>query len=185
MTLVVPCSRGGELLGLDLLKLLHRQTALVKLVELLLPSLVFWIKSAKMKGSFAIFFGSGGPRNHTFCCSLCSEAASMTADTYSEKPSCSRAFVMWSHAMVFFASFSEISLASDETSVMNSTQHSISRSRASFAKATPLAGGRISVTIFWTVAVVACQHGAMQRERTNLGRQAGSAASMIRARGLS
>lgn len=39
--LIVPCSRCGELLGLDLLKLLHRQTALVELVELLLPSLVF------------------------------------------------------------------------------------------------------------------------------------------------
>lgn len=60
---------------------------------------------------------------------------------------------MWSHAMVFFASFSEISLASEEMRVMNSTQHSIRRSRASLAKATPADGGRISVTIFWTVAV--------------------------------
>lgn len=55
---------------------------------------------------------------------------------------------MWSQAMVFLASFSEISLASDETRVINSTQHSISRSRASLEKATPSAGGRISVTIF-------------------------------------
>lgn len=89
----------------------------------------------------------------TFCCSLCSEAASRTAGTYSEKPSCSNALVIWSQAMVFLASFSEISFASDEMSVMNSTQHSISRSRASLANATPLEGGRISVTIFWTVAI--------------------------------
>lgn len=59
---------------------------------------------------------------------------------------------MWSQAMVFLASFSEISLASDEMRVMNSTQHSMSRSRASFEKAMPTEGGRISVTIFWTVA---------------------------------
>ena len=36
--------------------------------------------------------------------------------------------------------------------MMNSTQHSINRSRASLAKATPEEGGKISVTIFWTVA---------------------------------
>lgn len=48
---VVPCSRCGELLGLDLLKLLHRQTALVELVELLLPSLVFRILSANVPGA--------------------------------------------------------------------------------------------------------------------------------------
>lgn len=71
---------------------------------------------------------------------------------YSAKPSWSSARVMWSQAIVFLASFSEISLASDEMRVMNSTQHSISRSRASLEKARPLLGGRISVTIFWTVA---------------------------------
>ncbi len=60
---------------------------------------------------------------------------------------------MWSHAMVFLASFSEMSLASDDTRVMNSTQHSISKSRASLEKESPLADGRISLTIFWTVAV--------------------------------
>lgn len=61
---------------------------------------------------------------------------------------------MWSHAIVFLASFSEISFASDEIRVMNSTQHPMSRSRLSLAKATPADGGKISVTIFWTVAVV-------------------------------
>ena len=35
---------------------------------------------------------------------------------------------------------------------MNSTQHSISRSRASRAKVRPEDEGRISVMIFWTVA---------------------------------
>ena len=60
---------------------------------------------------------------------------------------------MWSHAMVFFASFSEISFASEETKEINSTQHSISKSRASLEKATPAEGGNISVTIFWTVAI--------------------------------
>lgn len=50
------------------------------------------------------------------------------------------------------ASFSLISFASLDIRVMNSTQHSIRRSRASLPKAMPFAGGRISVTIFWTVA---------------------------------
>ena len=59
---------------------------------------------------------------------------------------------MWSQAIVFLASFSEISLASEEMRVMNSTQHSMRRSRASLAKMQPLEGGRISETIFWTVA---------------------------------
>lgn len=45
-----------------------------------------------------------------------------------------------------------MSLASEEISVMNSTQHSIKRSRASLAKVWPVEGGRISVIIFWTVA---------------------------------
>lgn len=91
---------------------------------------------------------------------------------------------MWSHAMVFFASFSEISLASDETSVINSTQHSINRSLASFANATPLAGGRISVTIFWTVAGIACQHGAMQRAGKRFSpRQAGDGCRHISVQG--
>ena len=61
---------------------------------------------------------------------------------------------MWSQAIVFLASFSEISFASEEMRVMNSTQHSMSRSRASFAKATPPWAGRISPTIFWTVAAM-------------------------------
>ena len=60
---------------------------------------------------------------------------------------------MCSQAIVFFASLSEISLASEEIRVMNSTQHSIKRSRASLPKARPEDGGRISETIFWTVAV--------------------------------
>lgn len=59
---------------------------------------------------------------------------------------------MWSQAIVFFASFSEMSLASEEMSVINSTQHSMRTSRASLEKETPVEGGRISLTIFWTVA---------------------------------
>lgn len=46
-----------------------------------------------------------------------------------------------------------MSLASEEMSVMNSTQHSMRRSRASLAKVRPVLEGRISVMIFWTVAV--------------------------------
>lgn len=95
----------------------------------------------------------------TFWTSLCSAAASRTAGTMSVKPSCSRAFVIWSQAIVFFASFSEISFASDEIRVMNSTQHSIKRSRASLANATPADGGRISDTIFWTVAATKLVNG--------------------------
>ena len=91
-------------------------------------------------------------RAHTFCVSLWAAAASSTAGTYSLKPRVSRALLMWSHAMVFLASFSEMSLASDETRVINSTQHSINRSRASLEKETPVEDGRISLTIFWTVA---------------------------------
>lgn len=60
---------------------------------------------------------------------------------------------MWSQAMVFLASFSEISLASELMRVMNSTQHSMSTSRASLEKAMPEELARISLTIFWTVAV--------------------------------
>lgn len=60
--------------------------------------------------------------------------------------------MMWSQAIVFLASFSDISLASDDMRVMNSTQHSMRRSLASLAKATPPSAGRISPTIFWTVA---------------------------------
>jgi hypothetical protein len=56
--------------------------------------------------------------------------------------------------MVFLASFSLISFASEEISVMNSTQHSMSKSRASFEKVWPELGGKISVMIFWTVAIV-------------------------------
>ncbi|KAI5284755.1 hypothetical protein KEM55_000929 [Ascosphaera atra] len=46
-----------------------------------------------------------------------------------------------------------MSFASDEIRVMNSTQHSISKSRASLVKVWPEEAGRISVMIFWTVAV--------------------------------
>jgi hypothetical protein len=78
----------------------------------------------------------------------------MILPTYSPNPNCSNALVMCSQAMVFLLSFSLISFASDEIRVMNSTQHSIRRSRASLPKASPEEGGRISVTIFWTVAGV-------------------------------
>jgi hypothetical protein len=54
--------------------------------------------------------------------------------------------------MVFLASRSAISLASDESRVTNSTQHSIRRSRASLAKVRLLSLPRISVIIFPTVA---------------------------------
>lgn len=43
---------------------------------------------------------------------------------------------------------------------MNSTQHSMRRSRASLLNVTPAEGGRISETIFWTVA--------LGRERSSL-----------------
>jgi len=56
--------------------------------------------------------------------------------------------------MVFLLSFSLISLASDDINVMNSTQHSMRRSRASLPKTSPDDGGRISVTIFCTVAMI-------------------------------
>lgn len=62
---------------------------------------------------------------------------------------------MCSQAIVFLLSFSLISFASEEIKVMNSTQHSIRRSRASFPNARPEEAGRISVTIFWTVAIIA------------------------------
>jgi hypothetical protein len=55
---------------------------------------------------------------------------------------------MCSQAIVFLLSFSLISFASDDIRVMNSTQHSIRRSLASFPNARPDEGGRISVTIF-------------------------------------
>ncbi len=46
--------------------------------------------------------------------------------------------------------------------MINSTQHSMRRSRASLLKVTPSEGGRISETIFWTVA--------LGRERSSLPR---------------
>jgi hypothetical protein len=60
---------------------------------------------------------------------------------------------MCSHAIVFLLSFSEISFASEEMRVINSTQHSMRRSRASLLNAIPPLGGKISETIFWTVAL--------------------------------
>ncbi len=47
-----------------------------------------------------------------------------------------------------------MSFASEDIKVMNSTQHSMRRSRASFPNTSPEDGGRISVTIFCTVAVM-------------------------------
>jgi hypothetical protein len=109
----------------------------------------------------------GETEAYTFNCSLCSLATSIISDTYSPKPNCSNAFVMCSQAIVFLLSFSLISFASEEMRVMNSTQHSISRSRASFPNARPVLEGRISVTIFWTVArreVLACERGGSGEE---------------------
>lgn len=71
---------------------------------------------------------------------------------YSSKPNSFSAAVTCSQAIVFFDSFSEISLASDATRVMNSTQQSTRTSRKSFDVVTPEPAGRISVRIFWTVA---------------------------------
>lgn len=59
---------------------------------------------------------------------------------------------MCSVAMVFFASRSAISFASEDIRVMNSTQHSMSKSRASLVNVVPGLTARISVMIFWTVA---------------------------------
>lgn len=89
----------------------------------------------------------------TFNISRCSSATVSTAGTYSANPSSASARSMCSHAIVFLASFSEMSFASLLISVTNSTQHSISRSRASFENVWPELGGRISVMIFCTVAV--------------------------------
>ena len=66
---------------------------------------------------------------------------------------------MCSGAIVFFDSFSEISFASEDMRVMNSTQQSMRRSRASLPNAIDESESgewRISVTIFWTVAVGQC-----------------------------
>lgn len=88
----------------------------------------------------------------TFCCSLYSSTTTNTSSTYSPNPSSFNAFSMCSQAIVFLASFSAISFASDDIKVMNSTQHSIKRSRASLANVWPDEAGRISVMIFCTVA---------------------------------
>ena len=79
---------------------------------------------------------------------MCSAAASNTAGTYSPNPRASKALVMWSQPIVFLASLSEISFASEEMRVMNSTQHSINKSLASLENAIPVDGGKISLTIF-------------------------------------
>ena len=57
-----------------------------------------------------------------------------------------------SHAMVFLASFSAISFASELIRVMNSTQQSMRRSRDSFEKVTPESPAKISEMILLTVA---------------------------------
>ena len=99
--------------------------------------------------------GQRKKKQQTFNCSLCSSATANTSGTYSPNPRSVSAFSICSHAIVFLASFSLISLASEEIRVMNSTQHSIRRSRASLAKVCPDEGGRISLMIFWTVAAAA------------------------------
>ena len=89
----------------------------------------------------------------TLNCSLCSPATANTSGTYSGNPSSLRALSICSAAMVFFASFSAISLASEDMSVMNSTLQSIRRSRASLPNARPDLSPRISVMIFCMVAM--------------------------------
>lgn len=113
-----------------------------------------WTSSRGPEPGLATVAKAGGEMSvqHTFWTSLCSAAASTTAATYSPKPRVSKALVMWSQPIVFLASLSEISFASDEMRVMNSTQHSINRSLASLENAIPVDAGKISLTIFWTVA---------------------------------
>lgn len=57
-----------------------------------------------------------------------------------------------------------MSFASEDIRVMNSTQHSIKRSRASFAKVWPDDAGIISVIIFCTVAVGGRYHLFVSQE---------------------
>jgi hypothetical protein len=128
-------------------KFLRRQAALLQLICFLFPSLSHISRSPNEQARIGL----------TFICSLCSLATSRISCTYSPNPNCSKAFVICSQAIVFLLSFSLISFASDEMRVMNSTQHSIRRSRASFPNARPDVGGRISVTIFCTVAMGICQ----------------------------
>ena len=118
---------------------LSGHSALLKLIGLLFSSLE--IVSERPLRLLA------QPRN-TFNASLCSLATSRISATYSPNPNCSKALVMCSQAIVFLASFSEISFASEDISVMNSTQHSMRRSRASLPNAMPEFCGRISETIF-------------------------------------
>jgi hypothetical protein len=127
-------------------KLLRRQSALLEFIRFLLSSL------STMSSAAIQTCANKKGMQQTFNCSLCSLATSIISWTYSPKPNCSNAFVICSHAIVFLLSFSLISFASDDIKVMNSTQHSIRRSRASLPNARPELDGRISVTIFWTVA---------------------------------
>ena len=97
-------------------------------------------------------FSPLGSRIPTRSCSLCSPATAKTSCTYSGKPSSLSALSMCSAAMVFFASFSAISFASEDMRVTNSTLQSIKRSRASLPKVRPDLSPRISVMTFWIVA---------------------------------
>ena len=85
-----------------------------------------------------------------------------------------------SQAIVFLFSFSLISFASEEMSVMNSTQHSIRRSRASLANVRPVVpGGRISWTIFWTVAVETVSVDPLEERYKTRGRVSDRVQDMI------
>lgn len=88
--------------------------------------------------------------------SFISPADANTSRTYSGNPNSLSALSICSVAMVFLASRSAISLASEDMRVMNSTQQSMSRSLASRAKVMLVSPGsfvaRISVIIFCTVA---------------------------------
>ena len=88
----------------------------------------------------------------TFSCSLCSSATATTSCTYSGNPSSLSALSICSVEIVFLASRSAISLASEDIKVINSTQHSMSKSRASLVKVVPGLMASISVMIFETVA---------------------------------
>jgi hypothetical protein len=88
----------------------------------------------------------------TRSCSLCSPATESTSCTYSGNPSSRNALSMCSVAIVFFASRSAISFASEDMRVTNSTLQSIKRSRASLPKVNPALSPMISVMIFCIVA---------------------------------
>ena len=134
--------------GLEQLPLLSQQLFLGQPTLLHLRCSLF----SRLRNRQRCLFSFPGFEAITRSCSLCSPATAKTSCTYSGKPSSLSALSMCSAAIVFFASFSAISLASDDMRVTNSTLQSIRRSRASLPKVRPDLSPRISVMIFWIVA---------------------------------